>query len=162
MILPNVAAYNVGKVTAGYNVQYNKYINIRNVGIAVSGSLSGWIKGVGAAQHIQNLLASFGMNSRASGLVPVKIFHAAIGKISPLTIDWISSFSLPLSMPPCAIVNPASGASLADELGSIYNLLATRGNVTKSGGFVAASKTMHCLFPNLAPMNAVGSIVASR
>jgi len=59
---------------------------------------------------------------------------------------------LPLPFPPVAHINPGTGNSLALELVEIYNALLAPGAVTTSGGYVAASKTMHCLFPNLVPM----------
>jgi len=59
---------------------------------------------------------------------------------------------LPLAAPPPVLVNPATGATLSGEMEAIYCALSAPGAVTHSGGYVAASKAMHCLFPELAPM----------
>lgn len=92
------------------------------------------------------------MDSRKSKLVPYRDFEVALAGINPGAINWTSGISLPLAMPPPALVNPATGATLSTEMVAIYDALAAPGSVTVSGGFVAASKAMHCLFPELAPM----------
>jgi len=149
----NIAAYNApGTRTAGYNHTYNHYIASRDAGIAASGSLAAWIGGGGAAIAIQSLLISFGMNACESVLVPVTAFQGELRSLHPPTIDWISSYSLPFPAPPPALINPATGANLAADLHAIYDSLVTPGAVTASGGYVAASKALHCLFPSLVPM----------
>lgn len=149
----SIGAYNApGTRTAGYNLTYHHYICCRAGGIAAAGSLSAWIAGGGAAIAIQSLLTSFGMNARHSVLVPSAVFQAALGALHAPTLDWISTLSLPLPAPPPAIINPITGTSLAADLHAMYNSLEAPGVVTASGGYVAASKTLHCLFPTLAPM----------
>ena len=146
-----IAIYNAsGTRTADYNLTYHHYILCRTGEIAASGSLSAWTKS--AVTPIQSLLASFGMNARNSVLVPSTAFQAALGALHAPTLDWISTLSLPLPAPPPAIINPGTGESLAVNLHAIYDSLAVPGAVTASGGYVAASKALHCLFPNLAPM----------
>lgn len=49
-------------------------------------------------------------------------------------------------------MNSATGETLSIGLRVLYNKFAELGSVTESGGYVAASKTLHCLFPDLAPM----------
>ena len=149
----SIAAYNApGSRTAGYNLTYNHYIVCRTEGIAAAGSLSAWIAGGGAVIPIQSLLTSFGMNSRNSVLVQAGALQAALSALHAPTLHWISTLSLPLPVPPPAIINPIRGGSLADDLHAIYDSVGAPGAVTASGGYVAASKAMHCLFPNLAPM----------
>jgi hypothetical protein len=152
MLPERIAAYNApGTRTARYNLTYNHYIVGRTGGIA-AGGLSAWIAGGGAVIAIQSLLTSFGMNARNSVLVPAATLQAALNALHAPTLDWISTLSLPLPVPPPAIVNPNSGTSLAGDLHDIYDSLGAPGAVTASGGYVAASKALHCLFPNLAPM----------
>jgi hypothetical protein len=137
-----------GKV---YNSPYSKFITDRAEGITTTGCLSSWIIKDGAAA-IQKLLIAFGMNRRNSRLVPHSIFRSVLSALDPATIDWIAQIALPLSISPPGLMNPATGRSLAAEIHISYNLLARPGSVTTSGGYVAASKTMHCLFPNFASM----------
>lgn len=49
-------------------------------------------------------------------------------------------------------MNAATSHTLSAELRLLYDRLARPSSVTESGGYVAASKTMHCLFPGLAPI----------
>jgi hypothetical protein len=51
-----------------------------------------------------------------------------------------------------ASLPPGGGPTLAAEITTIYNAFAAPGAVSIRGGFVAASKVLHCLFPELAPM----------
>lgn len=152
MLAGNIAAFNKKRRTADYNLQYNRYIVARNAGIAAAGGLAGWIAGGGAAREIRALLDAFGMNARNSALAALDAIQRALTAINPGTINWVSGILLPVSVPLPALVNPATGSTLSDELQLIYKLLAARGSVTISGGYVAASKAMHCLFPELAPM----------
>ena len=148
-----IGAYNApGTRTAGYNHTYNHYIVSRGAGIAASGGLAAWIAGGSATIAMQSFLASFGMNARESVLVPVTAFQGALGSLHAPTIDWISTYSLPLAASPPALINPATGTNLAADLQTIYASLCAPGAVTASGGYVAASKALHCLFPSLAPM----------
>ena len=92
------------------------------------------------------------MNARNSQLVSPPAFKAVIEGQIGASLDWINRFALPLPMAPMALLNPQTGLSLSNELTNIYNFLSAPGSVTVSGGFVAASKAAHCLFPNLSPM----------
>lgn len=152
MFPARIAAYNVpGSRTAGYNLTYNRYITDRAAGIA-AGGLATWIAGGGAVIAIQSLLTNFGMNARNSVLVPDAAFQATLVGLHAPTINWISGLSLPLAAPPPVIINPVTGASLAADMNVLFNALQASGAVSVSGGYVAASKTLHCLFPNLTPM----------
>lgn len=152
-LLPaNVAAYNAGANGGAYNAAYNEFIVARNAGVAANGSLSGWIGAGGAARSINALLNAYGMDARNSTLVPVATLQAALAALPPASINWIAGIALPVRAAPAAMINPATAASLATELSSIYGPLSAPGAVTVSGGFVAASKSMHCLFPDLVPM----------
>lgn len=155
LIQGSVAAYNApGTATAAYNMTYAAYIATRQAGIAAKGgSLSAWLAGGGSASSVYNLLDSFGMNKQGSKLMPVASLHAFLTGLNPLTVDWISNFCIPLHAAPCAIGSPhVAGSTLAAELLDLYDRCASPGVVTASGGFVAGSKTMHCLFPEIAPM----------
>lgn len=153
MISRSIAAYNaIGTRTAAYNPPYAQFIKIRNTGLANAGSLSAWISMPEAALSIQQLLTAFGMNVQGSSLVPVKAFQEVLAQIHPLSADWIESLSLPLPQAPPLLINPTTETSLADEIRGIYNLLALPGSATVSGGYVAASKAFHCLFPNIGPI----------
>jgi hypothetical protein len=152
MLAIKVAKYNDDSLTAGYNIEYNKFIVARKAGILASGNLGYWIAEGEAATVIQMLLEAFGMNARNSSLVPLPVFQKALSAINPVSINWIANFSLPLDAQPPKSINPTTGATLSAELQTTFNLFATPGIVTVSGGYVAASKTMHCLFPELAPM----------
>lgn len=153
MLEPNIAAYNESDTNngAGYNRLYYNYIAVRHDGIAAAGSLSAWIIGDGVAS-IQALLAAFGMNDRNSRLVSHATFRGVLSTIDAAIINWVASLALPLGVSPPNLVNPVTGTTLSTELHLIYDTLWTPGSVTDSGGFVAASKTMHCLFPRLTPM----------
>lgn len=153
MLANKIAAYNnPAAYTARYNHEYNNYILARTAGIEAAGSLGAWIACGGAGEAIQALLIAFGMNARNSKLVPLPTLQQALADINSATSNWVASIFLPLSVPPVKLVNPATGATLSAELQTTYNALAKLGSVTHSGGYVAASKTMHCLFPELAPM----------
>lgn len=153
MISGNIATYNaIGTRTEAYNLPYSRFIELRNIGLVAAGSLSAWISTPEAALSISELLAAFGMNVRNSSIVHVLTFQKMLSQLHPLSVDWIASLSLPLTQPPATLVNPATRTSLADEIRTIYNLLALPGSVTDSGGYVAASKSFHCLFPNLGPI----------
>lgn len=153
MLANKIAAYNdPAAYTAGYNREYNNYILARTAGIKATGSLGAWIAGSGAGEVIQALLVAFGMNARNSELVPLPALQQALADINLTTANWVASISLPLSVPPAKLLNPSTGATLSAELQTIYHALAKFDSVTVSGGYVAVSKTMHCLFPDLAPM----------
>jgi len=150
MLAGNIATYN-DTYGADYNGPYAEYIAARNAGIAVAGSLGDWIAGEGAFQ-IQTLLITLGMNARDSRLVPHATFKGVLSGLKPMIVDWVAGLALPLGVPPPNLVNVATAETLSAELRLLYDLLAAPGSVTNSGGYVAASKTMHCLFPKLAPM----------
>jgi len=50
-----------------------------------------------------------------------------------------------------SLINGVTGETLSAELKLPYNHFEAPGSVTQSDGFVAASKTMHFLFPQPAP-----------
>lgn len=145
-----IATYNdlVGET---YNRRYSDYINIRKDGIASDGSLSAWL-GRNGARHIRALLIAFGMNARNSRLVPLDELQSIFSGLSPAIVDWVCGLTLPLGLAPPGLVDAATGETLSSGLRLLYDGLAAPGSVTESGGYVAASKTMHCLFPELAPM----------
>ena len=153
-ILPvAVAAYNMpGTRTAAYNVIYSEFVNERQQGIAAHGGLNGWVLHGGAAISIRALLAAFGMNAQGSMLVGLPVLAQTLRSLPPGSVQWIEGIALPLNQAPSRIMNPHTGQSLAAELGGLFTTLSAPGLVSSSGGFVAASKTLHCLFPNLAPM----------
>ena len=152
LIPQKITAYNQGSDGPTYNEAYNQYIAERNAGIAAAGSLSAWVASGDAVGPIQELLIAYGMNARSSQLVPSQAFQAVIEGLIGASLDWINRFALPLPMAPVALINPQTGLSLSNELTNIYNILSAPSSVTVSGGFVAASKTAHCLFPNLCLM----------
>jgi len=148
-----VATYNrAGTSTAGYNATYQNFINDRANGIAACGGLAAWLATPGSATDTHNLLDRFGMNRQGSRLVPPYRLHEVLSGLAPTAVDWIAGFRIPLLAAPCALVCPDRATNLATDLAGLYTSLAIRGAVTASGGFVAASKTLHCLFPDLAPM----------
>lgn len=152
-IIPGrVAAYNApGSRTANYNDTYNEFIEARQIGVATHGGVHGWLVHGNAAASIHALLAAFGMNAQRSVLMPLPVLGRTLQNLLPASVQWIEGFALPIPAP-CNTVNPTTGQSLSIELGILYASLFAPGAVTVSGGFVAASKTLHCLFPNLAPM----------
>lgn len=141
-----------GSRTAIYNGIYNAFINARQHGIAAHGGVLGWIRHGNAAASIHALLAAFGMNAQRSVLVPLHCLAQTLQNLSPLSVQWIGGIALPLNPEPCNTTNPNTRQNLSVELGALYTALSAPGVVTASGGFVAASKTLHCLFPGLAPM----------
>ncbi len=90
--------------------------------------------------------------AQKSVLVLLPALQMALLAINPASINWIAGIALLLAALPPQLVNSVTGATLSAELQVIYHALAAPGSVTVSGGFVAASKTMHALFPELAPM----------
>jgi hypothetical protein len=64
----------------------------------------------------------------------------------------VAGYNIPLPFAPALIVPVIVGPSLADALTRINNQFATPGCISVNGGYVVASKTTHCLFPDLAPM----------
>jgi hypothetical protein len=153
MLAASISAYNSpGTYTERYNHDYNRYIVGRAAGISAAGSLAAWLASGEAASSIRALLKSFGMNARNSELVPLHAFQGTLAAINPENINWVSGISLPLDIPPQVLMNPAAEATLSSELAGIYKALATPGSITISGGYVAASKAIHCLLPELAPM----------
>jgi len=150
VLAAKVAAYNT-TVGATYNPPYADYIAVRKSGIATTGSLSAWLASDGAAS-VQSLLKAFGMNLRTSKLIAPVGFQGVLSALGPATVNWVADLALPLTAPPANLVSSATGETLSAELRLLYNVFAEPGSVTESGGYVAASKTMHCLFPELAPM----------
>jgi len=148
----NISRYNSCSRGAGYNCDYKQYIDDRDRGVKAYGSLADWIANGGAASSIMALLNNFGMNAHNSKLVPLNTLQKTLTAINPQIINWISGFSLPFNTPPPALINRTTNTTLSTELQLIYDALARRGSVTNSGGFVVASKTMHCLFPELCPI----------
>lgn len=143
----------LGDRTPQYNNQYDQYINEREKGVAEnSGSLYAWLQTQEGASAIRKLLLNFGMNVQRSKLVSEEKFNETLTNLKYPSIDWIQNIELPLTNAPFEMINPISGKDLAFELRELFNYFSTPGFITKSGGFVAASKTLHCLFPKLAPM----------
>jgi hypothetical protein len=149
MLAANVARYNA-TVGATYNPPYTDYVATRNAGIAAAGSLSAWL--AGGAAPIQMLLDAFGMNAQKSRLVPLARFQGILSGLPSAGVNWVAGLTLPLEVPPPRLVNAATGHTLSAELHLLYDSFARPNSVTDSGGYVAASKTMHCLFPELAPI----------
>lgn len=147
----NIREYNGMPNGPRYNKAYNEYIEARNKGIAATGSLSCWIASGKAVGSIQGLLKAYGMH-RNSKLVGPTAFQKVLASLNHVSIDWINGYALPLPKPPASLINPCTGSPLSEELTNIYNTLYAPGSVTTRGGFVAASKAAHCLFPYLAPM----------
>lgn len=152
LIASNISTYNTGRNGVAYNSHYNNYITARNAGIITATTLSGWIASGTAANAIIDLLTAYGMDVRNSRLVTLANLNATLSALPAPTVNYLSTISLPLEKPPSVLINPMTGNNLSTEICIIYNALFAAGAVTASGGFVAASKTMHCLFPNLAPM----------
>jgi hypothetical protein len=152
MLPERIKAYNEDARTASYNLEYKKYVQARSSGIAAAGSLAAWVNTSEAVERVWILLKCFGMDSQGSKLVVPVCFQRTLVGINPGTMNWTSGISLPLSTSPPDLSNPVTGRSLSTELREMYEALATPGAVTASGGYVAASKAMHCLFPALAPM----------
>lgn len=151
-IANNISHYNTGNSGPRYNRVYRDYIDARNAGIASFRTLSGWIANRGAESAIRELLIAYGMDARKSQMISTADFHVSLRGLPAASIDWIMNQALPLCVSPARSKNPVTGNTLAVELSTLYNTLKTPGAVTKSGGYVAASKTMHCLFPDLVPM----------
>lgn len=147
-----VDAYNVGAKGPAYNESYNTFIAARTAGLAANATITGWIDSGDAAMRISVLLNLYGMNARNSKLLSIHVLEANLANLPAASVNWIQGVSLPVAVPPAAMINPTTGVSLAAELSGIYNYLSEPWAVTVSGGFVASSKTMHCLFPNLIPM----------
>lgn len=150
MLAANITRYNA-IVGATYNPPYRDYIATRNDGIAAARSLSAWLAGNGAAP-IQMLLVAFGLDAQNSHLVPRARFQAILSGLPSAVVNWVAGLTLPLEAPPPRLVNAATGHTLSAELQLLYDSFARQNSVTDSGGYVAASKTMHCLFPELAPI----------
>lgn len=152
MLLGAINAYNMPiSRTANYNIEYAQFVAAKAARIA-NENLAAWVHGGGAAIAIHELLTAFRMNAQRSALVPQVTLNAALNGLNVLTLNWIATLALPLAHAASEINNPATNMSLSDELQVLFNSLAAPGAVTQSGGFVAASKTLHCLFPNLVPM----------
>ena len=151
MIPAAIASYNNANRTSQYNVTYSAFINARKNGLAAHGGVYGWVHSGNAAGAIHTLLGAFGMDGQRSKLVPLHTLVSTLCSLNKASIQWVENIEIPISAP-CSIVNPTTGRNLAVELSALYTALSIPGAVTVSGGFVAASKTLHCLFPDLAPM----------
>jgi hypothetical protein len=152
-VVKKIAAYNDGRRAAGYNTQYNAFIVARAAGIrANGGGLAQWLAMPTAAIAIRNLLNAFGMNARKSALVNMQtLSNTIVRALATHPVNVIDGFRLPLQDAIGATIL-RSGSNLGETLATIYEVLAAPGCVTTSGGYIAASKTMHCFFPELAPM----------
>jgi hypothetical protein len=149
MLPSRIAQYNqTGTI---YNLRYAEYIDTRSAGIASAGSLSAWLAENGAAP-IQKLLIAFGMNARNSQLIPHAEFQRTLSSLNSVIVNWVGGLALPFDVAPSKLVHAVTGETLAAELGLLYQVFARPRSVTNSGGYVAASKTLHCLFPKLTPM----------
>jgi hypothetical protein len=153
LISNKIQDYNLtGSRTSAYNKTYENFIIARQQGIKMHLSIGKWVQLGSTATTIHRLLESFGMNSQRSELVTSSILHKTLSNLPSATLNWIQNFKLPLSIPPCKITNTSKNTNLSIELDYLFTTLSAPGAVTKSGGYVAASKTLHCLFPELAPM----------
>lgn len=152
LVAGKIAAYNDAPKTADYNAQYNDFIVDRVAGIAANGSLASWLDTPAAVITIQNLLDAFGMNTRNSVLVDMQTLLNTIARVLAANpVNVVGGFRLPLPSSIGATLLE-NGGNLGATLAAIYEALSAPRAVTISGGYVAASKTLHCFFPELVPM----------
>lgn len=92
------------------------------------------------------------MNARASQLVPINAFHTSLSSLAnQFAVDAILGVKIPTNGLD-VLIGGDGRSTLTAALSGLYNYCRTAGRFTDSGGFVVASKLLHCLYPDLAPM----------
>lgn len=147
-----VRDYNTGTGGEAFNASYATFIENRERGIARQGSLSAWLATDAASMAVWGLLDSFGMNIRNSRLISVDMgFSDSLASLQTIAnLDGLNSIPFPTGGLNATVF--PSVLSVADELILLYDYCCSSARFSNSGGFVIASKVLHCVLPNLAPM----------
>ncbi len=150
--IPNaINNYNSGRNGSGFNDAYAFFMQSRTAGLADhNGSLQKWLVTQEAAEPIWALLDCYGMNVRGSKLLESGQIHTTLQSlVTVVSIDEIAHFRIPTGG--LNQVLP-SGTTLAVSLGTLFEYMRLPNRITVSGGFVGASKALHCILPELVPM----------
>ncbi len=143
--------YNGGRNGSRFNDAYASFMQARTMGLArYGGSLRRWLFTRDGAKAIWALLDCYGMNVRGSKLVSSGQLHATLQSLATIAdVDQIVRFPIPTGG--LNRVLP-SGRILASSLGTLFKDMRLPNRITVSGGFVGASKALHCILPGLVPM----------
>ncbi len=143
--------YNSSRRGPRFNGAYARFMSSRAAGIRDGGgSVQAWMGTENAARNIWKLLDCYGMNARASVLMPIEHLRTTLGSLArDVSIDEVAVYRIPTGglgrVLPC-------GVALARALRTAFDYLRVAQRVSEAGGFVVASKVFHCLLPDLAPM----------
>jgi len=97
-------------------------------------------------QAIREVLAAFGMDSRASVLTSLSLFLETTRKVSR-DFDLLARANVKLEN--LELKNKIEVETVASIISRIYGLFSQTGKLSVSGGMVIASKAMHMLMPEL-------------
>ena len=148
-----VKAYNTDDlvVKRNYNCSYRDFIKERTSGLAANaGSLAKWLNTQSAARAVWTLLRRFGMGRNSQLMRCDDAFAQSLAQLSMVApVDAILLHNIPTDG---LNVRITPEKTLSQCLGDLFDHCSKAGKFSASGGFVIASKTLHCLFPDLVPM----------
>jgi len=149
LIPQRINNYNNMRNGLKYNNEYGLFIKTRAQGIAKTNSIDEWLNCKENSLIIYNLLDKFGMNARSSRLTDFNQFFNSIKYLNNLcNLSELKNFSINNS----SLDRPFDNSTVAKEITKIFNFSSKPNVFSCSGGFVIASKVMHCIIPELLPM----------
>lgn len=130
-----------------YVKQYNDYIEKREVLLKNHEyNYSNLMNDLGFIDEVQKILSNFGMNSRNSQLVEQKQFQNTLLQ----TASYFNSLrSSEVKLNSLNLGQKIGTQTVDIIIRKIFNLFSKPNHLSKSGGFVVASKTMHFVYPEL-------------
>lgn len=134
------------KINIDYNKYYQKYLFNRNKFLTNYEDIADLLVMDEFIDEIIRVLDEFGMNARLSELVSKGKFFNVMNEMKPL-FSILSRHRI--SITDINLKEKCGSNNIYDIIREIYNTFSKRGNLTISGGFVIASKTMHFIMPDL-------------
>lgn len=130
-----------------YNRDYNFFLKQRtHLFASIDRSFNNLLHDLRFSDQLRNILDSFGMNTRHSKLVSSQRFLDTMSQIG-FEFDLLESEQIRLhTLDLHQIIHDQTVFLIIKK---IFNLFKKPGNLTESGGFVIASKTMHFIMPEL-------------
>lgn len=144
-----IKAYNSTSYGSRYNSFYIDFIKSRLEGIYENKTITQWLKGDQACKSIYQLLKEFGMDSRSSKLVSINSFYKHISDLYLIcNPDNLVEFPIYRN----TLNSRVNNSTIALEISKLYNYCYNKGIFSLSGGFVIATKVLHCIIPELFPI----------
>ena len=98
------------------------------------------------SEELRRILIKFGLDARASRLMPLQSIQNTISYCAP-EFDQLRTANILLQN--LNLSHEENGRSIYSIIRSIFDIFSEPNRITQSGGFVAASKTMHFIMPQL-------------